>query len=182
MIRPTLFGLLLVATAWTSGGCFEQFDKSYSSSSEPQASDARQTSDAPEGGPRSETPVEPQAISGAADQTTNAAPAPSQPQRSADLSIHLTMGIALAQTLTTGTEMGFSVNYQVQRGWPKPTTDYFWVIERANGAPFRTPVRLRRGGGDSLMIFVPWRQSDGPFASHLEDARGKRISQSLRMR
>ncbi len=175
MIRRTLLGLLLVATACTAGGCFEQFDKSYSNSSDPQASDAQ------EGGPTLETPAESHAIRDTADRPSNAAPAPSGPQRSPDLSIHLSMGVALAQTLPTGTEMGFSVDYQVQRGWPQPTTDYFWVIERARGAPFRTPVRLRHGG-DNLATFVPWRQSDGPFESHLEDASGKRISQSLLMR
>jgi len=107
------------------------------------------------------------------------------PQTSAEVapptgaaSVHLSTGVALAQTGLDGTLMSFSVDYQFVAGQADATTAYLWVIERAKGDPVRQPVRLSSQG--ALQILVPtWRPEDGPFQTHLEDARGNRLSESV---
>ena len=94
--------------------------------------------------------------------------------------IRLATGVALPQTGPEGTLMSFSVDYQFTAGEPSPA-GYAWVIERAQGAPARQPVRLERQG--TLTALLPgWRPEEGPFRSHLEDAGGNRLSASIEMR
>jgi len=96
-------------------------------------------------------------------------------------SIRLSAGVALAQTLPTGTAMGFSVDYEFTAGQPNPTSSYVWVIEPGKGPPVKFMVRL--SSKDNLMMFVPkWRPENGPFQTHLEDTRGNRLSDSLPLR
>ena len=96
-------------------------------------------------------------------------------------SIRLSMGVALAQTLPTGTAMGFSVEYEFTRGGPNPSLRYVWVIEPTKGQPvkFMGPLKNR----DTLQVFVQhWRPENGPFESHIEDANGNRLSRSISLR
>jgi len=96
-------------------------------------------------------------------------------------SIRLSAGVALAQTLPAGTAMGFSVDYEFTEGQPNPTSQYVWVIEPGKGPPVKFMVRL--SSKDNLLTFVPkWRPENGPFQTHLEDARGNRLSDSLPLR
>jgi hypothetical protein len=77
--------------------------------------------------------------------------------------------------------MGFSVDYQFTAGQPEPNAQYFWVIERAQGAPSRQPVRLSTQG--TLQGFVSgFLPEHGPFQAHLEDARGNRLSANESLR
>jgi hypothetical protein len=110
--------------------------------------------------------------------TTTAKP-PAAPSGRA--SIRLSAGVALAQTLPTGTAMGFSVDYQFTEGQPNPSSLYVWVIEPAKGPPARIKVRLSSKG--TLQGFaLGWRPEHGPFEGHLEDARGNWLSGSLPLR
>ena len=94
--------------------------------------------------------------------------------------IRLATGVALAQTGPDGTLMSFSVDYQFTAGEPN-AAGYVWVIERAQGAPARQPVRLARQG--TLPALIPgWRPEEGPFRSHIEDPSGNRLSASIEMR
>jgi len=110
------------------------------------------------------------------------APAPSAaPSAGTPLSIQLSAGTALPQTLPDGTAMGFSVDYQFTEGRPDPSARYFWVIERTQGSPARQPVRLEARG--TLQGFVnDFRPEHGPFQAHLEDARGNRLSPTVPLR
>ncbi len=77
--------------------------------------------------------------------------------------------------------MGFSVDYQFTAGQPEPNAQYFWIIERTQGAPARQAVRLNAQG--TLQGFLgDFRPEHGPFQAHLEDARGNRLSASETLR
>ncbi len=74
--------------------------------------------------------------------------------------------------------MSFSVDYQFAGGQAPTSSDYVWVIERANGAPLRQAVKL--AAKNTLMALVPgWRPEDGPFSTHIEDRSGARLSPSV---
>ncbi len=103
--------------------------------------------------------------------------APSAPSGSLP-SIQLSTGVALAQTLPTGTAMGFSVDYEFTQGGPNAASQYVWVIEPGKGPPVKFLVRLSRKS--TLQVFVlKWRPPDGPFQSHIEDTSGNRLSRSI---
>lgn len=83
------------------------------------------------------------------------------------LSIRLFTAVALAQTLPTGTAMGFSVEYQISGGSPIPAAQYAWRIQRSDGeqAVFVIPQLKSRG---QLQTFVSgWRPRQGPFTSQI---------------
>ena len=105
----------------------------------------------------------------------------SQPSKPSGLSIKLSAGTALAQTLPTGTAMGFSVDYRFTSGQPDPAADYMWVIQTGDGGKVAKPMRLESRG--TLQDFVQQlRPENGPFRTHIEDQRGTRLSESLPMR
>jgi hypothetical protein len=86
--------------------------------------------------------------------------------------------VALAQSLPTGTAMGFSVDYQFAQGEPNPSSRYLWVVEPSNGPPAKIGVRLQEHG--TLQTFVlQLRPEHGPFKSHIEDGQGSRLSRSI---
>lgn len=96
-------------------------------------------------------------------------------------SVRLSAGVALPQTLPTGTGMSFSVDYRFEQGQPDPSTRYLLVIERSRGEPLRQPVNLRNEG--NLGGLVPgWRPEEGPFQAHVEDRDGRRLSRSISLR
>lgn len=89
--------------------------------------------------------------------------------------IQLSAGVALPQTLPTGTAMGFSVDYRWVEGAPNPAETYFWVIEPAGGPPIRQPVRLQREGTLTAFAFE-FRPEHGPFHTYIVDAHGRPLS------
>ena len=107
-------------------------------------------------------------------------PAPSTPSRPAPSqlpSIKLSAGVAVPQSLPTGTAMGFSVDYQFIGGSPGPSP-YAWVIQPGNGQVAKQPRQLQPRG--TLQAFVlQFRPENGPFRTHIEDAQGNRLSPSL---
>lgn len=106
--------------------------------------------------------------------------APPRPPENHPFPVFLSDGTALAQTLPDGTAVGLSVHYEFVQGQPKSSEKYFWVIEPAKKPAGKVPVELQASG--TLQGFVPLKPEDGPFKSHLEDASGKRLSQSIDMR
>ncbi|MFH1265623.1 MAG: hypothetical protein ABIK89_07830 [Planctomycetota bacterium] len=97
-------------------------------------------------------------------------------------SIKLSAGVALPQSLPTGTAMGFSADYRFTGGRPSPSSRYFWVIEPAKGEPVRMEVKLN-DEGTLPPTFVPsFRPENGPFRTHVEDGYGNRLSPSLPLR
>ena len=105
----------------------------------------------------------------------------SQPRKPSGVSIKLSAGTALAQSLPTGTAMGFSVDYKFTSGQPDPTAVYMWVIQTGDGAQVAKPMPLESRG--TLQDFVPQlRPENGPFRTHIEDQQGTRLSESLQMR
>jgi hypothetical protein len=95
------------------------------------------------------------------------------------------MGVALPQTGPDGILMSFSVEYEAPPSNTSPSLasktnppDYFWVIERAHGAPFKRAVRL--SGQNTLAVLInEWRPTDAPFQTHIEDRYGHRLSLSI---
>lgn len=99
----------------------------------------------------------------------------------ANFPIQLSAGVALPQTLPTGTAMGFSVDYRWAQGQPDPNTPYFWVIEAAGAPPLRQAVRLDRQG--TLQGFaLELRPEHGPFQTYITDASGRRLSPTVPLR
>jgi len=95
--------------------------------------------------------------------------------------VQLSAGVALPQTLPTGTAMGFSVDYRWVSGEPDPRVRYFWVIESAGAPPIRQPVQLERQG--TLQGFaLELRPEHGPFQTYLSDPRGQAISAKVPLR
>lgn len=138
-----------------------------------------------------ETPVEPPSpppvappVSGppASPPSSPAPTPPSQTEPSTERpSIRLSTGVALPQTGPNGTMMGFSVDYEFTQGGPSPASRYVWVIEPTRGQPvkFMGPLKDK----DTLQVFVQhWRPENGPFESHIEDARGNRLSPTIPLR
>jgi hypothetical protein len=95
------------------------------------------------------------------------------------MAIDLSAGVALPQTGPEGTMMGFSVDYQFNQGEPPPSASFTWVIERAKGAPAKIQVKLKLKDNLSIMITRGWRPEQGPFQTHIEDASGRRISDTV---
>lgn len=122
-----------------------------------------------------QTPVEP-----AAPRPRPAPSTPSQPAPTQRPSIKLSAGVAVPQSLPTGTAMGFSVDYQFIAGQPGPSP-YLWVIQPGNGQTAKQPVQLQPRG--TLQTFIlQFRPENGPFHTHLEDAQGNRLSPSLTLK
>lgn len=208
MTRPTCATILLAA-ALSVLGCSSDYEvaPAYDSGSlAPQSGQAPQpTTDSP--GSPSEAPPESHPIAEASqpdpaeppamDQPTepgsyassptpatlpaSAPPTPLEPTGPRQPSIHLSAGVALPQSLPTGTAMGFSIDYQFTAGEPSPSSPYAWVIQPSKGQTVIQPVRLSHEG--TLQGFVPqFRPENGPFSTHIEDANGNRLSRSLPLR
>jgi hypothetical protein len=127
--------------------------------------------------PPAATVPEPSAVLPAAKPQAAPLPEPSGGQPS----IRLSAGVALAQTLPTGTAMGFSVDYEFTEGQPNPSSRYVWVIEPAKGQPVKFAGPLSRKS--TLQVFVQqWRPENGPFQSHIEDLSGNKLSRSIPLR
>ncbi len=96
----------------------------------------------------------------------------------AQTEVRLSTGVALAQTLVDGTQMGFSVTYQFSGAEPKPSSKYVWVIQRGDGARVEIPAQIMATSeSGTLQTFVgPWRPEHGPFKCHIEEIapRGSR--------
>jgi hypothetical protein len=85
--------------------------------------------------------------------------------------VRLTAGVALPQSLPTGTAIGFSVDYEFAADGPQPSYRYLWVIRAAQAElAWETPVRLNAQG--TLQAFVQqWRPEQGPFEASLVEVR-----------
>ncbi|MFH1923481.1 MAG: hypothetical protein ABIP48_26775 [Planctomycetota bacterium] len=128
------------------------------------------------GGPPASPPPAPVPPAAAGPPATVPMGTPRQP------SIKLSAGVALPQSLPTGTAMGFSADYRFTDGQPSPSSRYFWVIEPAKGEPVRMEVKLN-DEGTLPPTFVPsFRPENGPFRTHVEDGYGNRLSPSLPLR
>ena len=108
-------------------------------------------------------------------------PPPGASQRPAGPSIRLSAGVALPQTLPTGTAMGMSVDYTFTVGQPRPSLAYVWVIEPAKADPVRQSVPLSQSG-TLQAFFTQLRPQHGPFHTHIEGSDGTRLSQSISLR
>lgn len=105
----------------------------------------------------------------------------SPPSRPMTDTIRLWRGVALAQTLPTGTAMGFSVEYEFVGQQPTGPANFFWVIESGKGQAVKQPAQLQARG--TLQGFVPqFRPEHAPFNTHIEDQSGNRLSKSLALR
>ncbi len=95
--------------------------------------------------------------------------------------IRLSRGVALAQTLPTGTAMGFSAEYEFVSHAPSGPVNLTWVVESAKGQAIRQPVQMTARG--TLQGFVvQFRPEQAPFKTHIEDQYGNRLSKSLPLR
>jgi len=122
---------------------------------------------------------------------TSKPPGPSRPpasppparaaQPSAEPSIRLSAGVALPQSLPTGTAMGMSVDYVFTAGQPVSSQRYVWVIEPAKGNLVKQRVQLSQRG--TLQAFFPQlRPENGPFRAYIESSDGSRLSTSISLR
>jgi hypothetical protein len=108
-------------------------------------------------------------------------PSPGTPLQ---VAVQLSAGVALPQSLPTGTAMAMSVDYVVQGTLPTDAKQVVWVIESAQGS-VDVPVTLAAQG--NLMTFVTvMKPEQGPFHSYLavvfSDGRKEAISAKADMR
>lgn len=107
---------------------------------------------------------------------------PTRPAPARLPSIRLSAGVALPQSLPTGTAMGFSADYRFVEGEPSSSSPYFWVIQPSKGQPVKLEVRLKREGTLPPTFVQQFRPEHGPFQGHIEDGEGNRLSQSIPLR
>ena len=111
-----------------------------------------------------------------------ASPPPARaPQPPTGPSIRLSAGVALPQSLPTGTAIGMSVDYVFTVGQPLPSRRYVWVIEPAKADPVKQPVQLSQSG-TLQAFFLQLRPEHGPFHVHIESSDGSRLSTSILLR
>ncbi len=90
----------------------------------------------------------------------------------------LSAGVALPQSLPTGTAMAMSVDYVLQGPLPTSAVQTVWVIEAARGGTAALPVPLKTNG--NLMTFVTtMKPDDGPFQSYLAVIFSNRTRQPI---
>ncbi|MBI82536.1 MAG: hypothetical protein CMJ81_05005 [Planctomycetaceae bacterium] len=83
------------------------------------------------------------------------------------LSIQLFTAVALAQTLPTGTAMGFSVEYRISSGSPNPAAQYAWRIQRSDGEQMMFVITQLKSSGQLQTFVSGWRARQGPFNSQI---------------
>lgn len=102
-----------------------------------------------------------------------------------EMPIRLSTGVALAQTLPTGTGMLFSVDCRFSEGGLNPSSRYVWVLQGRNGKSLRQAVQLFRPGEITLVV-PDLRPEAGPFSSYIvevtPDGTRRRVSRSIDMR
>lgn len=87
------------------------------------------------------------------------------------VSLRLSAGVALAQTLPNGTGMLFSVDYRFSARANDQSMLYYWVIVPANGRPITQDVsrELKAKNSGTLSAIVPGLQPEvGPFQCRIE--------------
>jgi len=98
-------------------------------------------------------------------------------------SIRLSTGVALAQTLPTGSAMGFSVEYQFVQGVPNRSARYVWVIKSPHGNLAELPMPIANQG--TLQTFVThWRPNPGTYETYIDECHGsarRTVSKKLSM-
>lgn len=195
MHRKYLVAFVAAAVIWPIG-CGEDYVPSPKAKTTPQAEKPSASEPTPSPAPEtvessSAEPSEPTILpeSDPVEQPTAEPPVPVEPSPFSPPrtivtdrhSIELSIGVSLAQTGPEGTMMMFSVEYEFVVGEPDPKAKYVWVIKRAKGAPVKLAFPLNNKGTLRTPVFH-WRPEHGPFRSHIEDRKGKRLSASIEMR
>ncbi len=80
--------------------------------------------------------------------------------------VRLSAGVALPQTLPSGTAVMFSVDYLFVGVKPDPDAAYFWEIRRGDGKIQQIAVEISKIRGN-LHLFLPIRPEAGPFQSRI---------------
>jgi hypothetical protein len=79
--------------------------------------------------------------------------------------VRLSAARALAQSLPTGTAMGFSIDYRFAANFI-PNARYGWIIQPPQGNAVAIPVRLQQQG--TLSQFIPeWGAMTGTYKLQL---------------
>ncbi len=179
-----------VVSAWV--GCAAEYEKAGGGARREAASAEKADEEANEPS-REKEPATEEAVDGQADAAAEESrpvtskkppkqtPPPTETKRAATTAIKLSAGVALPQSLPTGTAMGMSVDYVFQAGDPLPSQAYVWVIEPGKGSQVKQAVQLKRSG-TLQAFFTQLRPEHGPFQSHIEDSNGTRLSKSISMR
>ncbi len=103
-----------------------------------------------------------------------------------DLPVMLRRGVALPQTLPTGTQVSFSVEYEFVQGAPSSSYAYIWVIESGRGKPIAVPCRPTQRQGTLTLLASGLRPEAKPFRCYLMETRAggerRRISKTTPLR
>ncbi len=92
--------------------------------------------------------------------------------------VKLHRGVALAQTLPSGTCMTFSVEYEFLGAGPAASSKYYWVIKPVNGAPVRQAAQLTVEG--TLQSIAPsLRTENGPFSCHIVEVSSEGTERNI---
>jgi hypothetical protein len=114
------------------------------------------------------------------DASSSRLPAGTKSGKTTAISVELSAGVALPQTLPSGTGMAFSVDYRFTQRTNDEAIRYFWVILPAKGQPITKEVRLEQRG--TLQHVVPGSPPEqGPFqtrldAQHAADSRPSKVT------
>ena len=86
---------------------------------------------------------------------------------SAPPKLRLARAVALAQTLPTGTAMGFQVEYFFN-GEFDPSGRYFWVIQPPKGDAVAMPVTLNKQHGSLATFVTQWGAVTGAYEMQIQ--------------
>lgn len=89
--------------------------------------------------------------------------------QAAERPVRLSAGVALPQSVPSGTAIGFSVDYTFTSGGPQSALRYVWVIRAAAAdQTWEQAVQLKQQG--QLQTFVTkWRPEQGPFETFIAE-------------
>ena len=185
--------LLILGMALAFAGCVGEYERAARQAGHQEAAPAEADAEvnAPAASAETPGPEKPAAAVEERQPATSKPPEPSRlpaspppasaPQRPAGPSIRLSAGVALPQSLPTGTAMGISVDYVFTAGQPLSSQRYVWVIEPAKADPVKQPVQLCQSG-TLQAFFTQLRPEHGPFQAHIESSDGSRLSTSISLR
>ncbi len=95
--------------------------------------------------------------------------------------VKLSAGVALPQSLPTGTAMGFSVDYAFETGTPPRNVRFLWVIQPSKGKAIEKAIRPRSKGTQRTFA-KDSKPEQGPFECYFAAVvNGKKVPISAKV-
>jgi hypothetical protein len=155
-IKRSRYARIVILVACLTCGCAEP---------DPAATNVRDQP--PSSAPESTAPG---AVTPPASPQTNSSPVATQnlsASNSAPILIVELVGVALPQSLPSGSAMTFGLQYHVASGALDPANNYEWVIEPPHGIAWKQQVTLERQGELNALI-SEWPPETGDYTTYIQ--------------